>query len=59
MKRDRSIAVARVLDPVEAELVAHVGHGVPLDVVPVLLNHESIAVQLLLWPEVSHLKKDS
>ena len=42
MERDGVVTVARVLDSVEAELVAHVRDGVGLGVLAILLDEATV-----------------
>ena len=56
MEGDRVVTVAGVLDPVKAELVAHVGDPVGLRVLPVLLDEGPVLRLSLFRPEKSDLK---
>ena len=57
MKRDSVVGVARVLDAMQAQLVAHVGDGVRLRVLALLLNQGPVVGLLVLGPKESDLRR--
>ncbi len=55
MERDGIVGVARVLDAMQAQLIAHVGDAVRLGVLTLLLHQGAVVGLLLFRPEESDL----